>query len=181
MSAAPTLKFPQKTVLNLGCGQRYYEHAVNVDVPASSVEADVWHDLNQFPWPFAGNSFEEVLANDIMEHLRDLHSTMQEIHRICCPGARVRIATPHFSSANAYTDPTHLHYFSLFSFDYLTGEHAFYQGSGFRTVRRELVFHPTLVNKLVWRLAKRNPAEYERRWAWIFPAWFLSIELEVVK
>ena len=33
----------------------------------------------------------------------------------------------------------------------------------------------------VWRLANRFPAAYERRGAWIFPAWFLYVELEVVK
>jgi len=37
------------------------------------------------------------------------------------------------------------------------------------------------VNKLVRRLANRYPAAYERRWTWIFPAWFLYFELEVVK
>jgi hypothetical protein len=43
------------------------------------------------------------------------------------------------------------------------------------------VFYPTLANKLVHRLANRRPQAYERRWAWMFPAWFLSIELEAVK
>jgi hypothetical protein len=33
----------------------------------------------------------------------------------------------------------------------------------------------------VWRLANRYPAAYERRWAWIFPAWYLYFELEVDK
>jgi hypothetical protein len=37
------------------------------------------------------------------------------------------------------------------------------------------------VNKLVWRLARRAPAAYERRYAWMFPAWFLSFELVVIK
>ena len=43
------------------------------------------------------------------------------------------------------------------------------------------MFYPTLVNKLTWRIANRYPEAYERRWAWIFPAWFLSIDLEVLK
>jgi hypothetical protein len=33
----------------------------------------------------------------------------------------------------------------------------------------------------VFQLANRWPHEYERRWAWMFPAWFLYYELEVVK
>ena len=181
MWTAPLVDFAQKKTLNLGCGQKYRDDAVNVDVPRSNVRADLWYDLNQRPWPFENDTFQEVLAFDIVEHLRDLLLTMEEIHRVCRNGAIVRITVPHYSSANAFTDPTHLHYFGLFSFDYVTGQHAFYNASRFRTIRREFIFHPTLVNKLVWRLAKRYPAEYERRWAWIFPAWYLSFELEVVK
>jgi len=181
--AAPVIDFAPKTVLNLGCGEKYQERAVNLDVPSAKVHADVRHDLNIRPWPFLDNSFEEVLANDVIEHLRDIVPTMEEIHRICRPGAVVRITVPHFSCANAFTDPTHLHNFSVFSFDYFTGEHqfSFYTDRRFRTRRRQIIFQPTVMNKLVWRLAKRNPAEYERRWAWAFPAWFLSFELEVVK
>jgi hypothetical protein len=51
----------------------------------------------------------------------------------------------------------------------------------FRTLRRALIFAPTLFNKLAWRAANRWPNYYEHRWAWIFPAWFLSSELEVIK
>lgn len=172
---------PQKTRLNLGCGRKYDNDAVNLDIPTSDVRADVWHDLNLRPWPFESDTFEEVTAHDVIEHLRDVIPTMEEIHRICRAGAVVRITLPHFSCANAYTDPTHVHYFSLFSFDYVTGERAFYTAARFRMRRRELIFKPTFLNHFIWRIAKRSPAEYERRWAWMFPAWFLSFELEVVK
>jgi hypothetical protein len=90
---------------------------------------------------------------------------------------------PHFSCSNAFTDPTHRHYFGRFSFDYVTDGHelSFYSRARFVERTCRIIFHPTLLNKLVWRLANRYPAEYERRWAWIFPAWFLSVELEVIK
>ena len=67
--------------------------------------------------------------------------------------------------------------------DYFTGQHefSFYSDVRFRLVRRNLIFHPTLANKVVWRLANQFPEGYERRWAWLFPAWFLSIDLEAVK
>jgi hypothetical protein len=41
--------------------------------------------------------------------------------------------------------------------------------------------HSIDVNKIIHRLAKRWPARYERGWAWIFPAWFMWYELEVIK
>ena len=172
----------EKRVLNLGCGEKQLPNAVNVDI-TSSTAPDVVHNLNERPWPLPSEQFVEVLAHDVIEHLDDVVATMEEIHRVCRDGAIVRITLPHFSSANAFTDPTHRHYFGWFSFHYFTGEHqfSFYTDVRFRRRSSQIVFAPTLLNKLVWRLANRWPAAYEKRWAWIFPAWFLSFELEVVK
>ena len=171
-----------RSVLNLGSGLKPMAGAVNLDV-AATTRPDVVHNLNVVPWPFGPNTFDEVHANDVIEHLDDTLVAMEEIHRISRPGAVVHITVPHFSSANAFTDPTHQHYFGYFSFHYFTGESAFpfYSNVKFRRRSLQLVFHPTLVNKLVWRLAARWPAGYERGWAWIVPAWFISLELDVIK
>lgn len=170
------------SVLNLGCGRKRMDDAVNLDASAE-VGADVVHDLSQFPWPLESDSFDRVFAFDVIEHLGDVVRTMEEIYRVCRHDARVHITVPHFSSANAFTDPTHRHQFSCFSFDYFTREHglAYYSSARFRRVRSQIVFYPTLANKLVHRLANRRPQAYEQRWAWIFPAWFLSIDLQAVK
>src|SRR5207237_10160930 len=103
------------------------------------------------PWPLPADHFREVLANDVIEHLDDIVGSMQEIHRVCRDGAVVRITVPHFSCANAFTDPTHRHYFGWFSFNYFTGEHefAFYSSLRFRRLASQIVFAPTLLNKLV--------------------------------
>ncbi len=169
-------------VLNLGCGRRRVEGAVNVDVTGET-RPDVVHDLNVRPWPFADDRFGEVLAHDVVEHLSETIGALEEIHRVCRHGARVKITVPHFSCSNAFTDPTHRHYFGRFSFGYVTEGHelSFYTRARFVERSCRIIFHPTFLNKLVWRLANRYPAEYERRWAWLFPAWFLSMELEVVK
>jgi SAM-dependent methyltransferase len=172
----------ERRVLHLGAGRKYDPAAVNVDLVAGT-GADVVHDLDVTPWPFPDDRFDEVRANDVLEHLDDLVAVMEEIHRVCRPGAVVQVTVPHFSCANAFTDPTHRHYFGRFSFAYFTGEHEFdfYSAARFRTRQAKIVFHPSLLNKLVWRLANRYPAAYERRWAWVFPAWFLYFELEVRK
>ena len=169
-------------ILNLGCGPKRIEGAVNVDISAD-VGADLVHDLRRTPWPLPSDAFDEVHAYDVIEHLADAIAAMEEIHRVCKPGARVHITVPHFSSANAFTDLTHQHQFSRFSFDYFRSEHtlAFYSRARFEPRRAQIVFYPTLMNKVVHRLANRYSAAYERRWAWIFPAWFLSFELEAVK
>jgi Methyltransferase domain len=106
-----------ETALNLGCGRKHRAGAVNLDRPAAS-SPDVVHDLDIRPWPFADNRFDQVYAFDVIEHLADLVGVMEELHRICRDGASIEISVPHFSSANAFTDPTPRHFFSRFSFDY---------------------------------------------------------------
>jgi len=181
MQELPT-HLSDRRILQLGSGKKYCADAVNVDL-VSSTGPDVVHDLDIRPWPLPDNHFREVISFDVVEHLDDVVATMDEIHRVCLGGATVRITVPHFSSANAFTDPTHRHYFSSASFNYFTGdnEFGFYTDKTFLRERAEIVFAPTMMNKLIWRLARRWPAEYERRWAWLFPAWFLSFELRVVK
>jgi len=179
---APVSELLKKEVLNLGCGLKHYPNAINLDV-TTDTRPDVVHDLNVSPWPFPDGRFREVLAYDVVEHLDDVITAVEEIHRICRTGAIVKITVPHFSCRNAYTDPTHRHFFSCSSFDYLTGDNdfGFYTKARFKKRRMQLVFVPTLMNKVVWRIANRYPEAYEQRWAWLFPAWFLYFELEVLK
>jgi len=179
--AAPQPAFSAAT-LNLGCGLKHLPDAVNLDLSPDAAP-DVVHDLDDAPWPFPNDHFSEVVAYDVIEHLDDVVLTMEQIHRVCRAGAVVKITVPHFSCSNAFTDPTHRHYFGWFSFDYFTGdnEFPFYSRARFRRRRTQLIFVPTLINKLVWRIANRAPRRYERRWAWIFPAWYLYFELEVIK
>jgi SAM-dependent methyltransferase len=168
--------------LNLGSGPKRIEGAVNLDVtPVTGPE--VVHNLNQYPWPFDDNRFDKVIASDVIEHLDDIAAVMGELHRICAPGAIIHINVPHFSSDGAYTDPTHRHYFGAFTFDYFSDAHPlnFYSRARFRNRSTQIIFRPSLVNRIIWRVANRYPRGYEQRWAWIFPAWFLAIELEVVK
>jgi SAM-dependent methyltransferase len=180
LSPSPTAAVP--TTLNLGCGRRPIPGAVNLDITADT-NPDVVHNLDEFPWPFPNDRFDAVVAMDVIEHLDNVILAMAEIHRICRNGARVRIAVPHFSCSNAFTDPTHRHYFGRKSFDYITGNslNDYYTRAKFRCLKSEIVFAPSLLNMIMWRLASRYPDAYEKRWAWMFPAWFLDFELEVIK
>lgn len=173
---------PMPRVLNLGCGRRKVADALNVDI-SLAVEPDLIMDVTRMPWPLPTGWFEEVHAYDVVEHVDDVVALFEEIHRVCKPGALVHIAVPHFSCSNAFTDPTHRHYFGLESFDYLTGEHRHNHYTAVRFAKEEVcaIFMPSLINKVTWRVAKRYPRAWERRWAWMFPAWFISARLRVVK
>jgi SAM-dependent methyltransferase len=171
---------PEPRKLNLGCGRRRDPAAVNLDV-TEETRPDIVHDLNVLPWPFPDGRFDHVDAIDVLEHLDDALAAMREIHRVTRPGGTVTIVVPHFSSANAFTDLTHHGFFGFRSLDYVTGAviHDYYTRVRFGMLRREIVFEHGLANRLVRRLANRFPERYERRWAWIFPAWFVVYELEV--
>jgi SAM-dependent methyltransferase len=168
--------------LNIGCGRKRRDDCLNLDISAD-VGADVVHDLNVVPWPFSSQAFAEVHAYDVLEHVGDVPRVLEEIHRVCRPGARVHITVPHFSSANAFTDVTHRHWFGWNSFAPYTSDHELSHYSRARFARRttRISFHASIVGRLVFRLANRWPERYERRWAWMFPAWFLYYELEVLK
>ena len=158
------------------------EGAVNLDI-SPDVGADVVHDLNALPWPFEDGQFEQIYAFDVLEHVDDVPRVLEEIHRVSQPGALLHVTVPHFSSANAFTDLTHRHYFSWRSFDpYFAGNALdFYSRARLRRKSTRIHFYAGIVNRIVLRLANRWPERYERRWAWMFPAWFVSYELEVVK
>lgn len=174
--------------LNLGCGKNHsIPDAVTVDINPQ-IGADVIHDINISPWPFIDNTFEEIYCYDALEHLDNIVHVMEEIHRISKPGAKVFITTPHFSSRNAFTDPTHIHYFGIHSFDYFSincnnnySKWNFYSSAEFKIIKVEVHFEPNLINKLIWRIAHRYPDLWERRLAWMFPAWFMSVGLLVIK
>jgi SAM-dependent methyltransferase len=168
--------------LNLGSGRRYLADAVNLDV-TTDTSPDVVHNLNIRPWPFADNAFDTVIATDVIEHLDDTAATMAELHRVCRHGGRIELVVPHFSSDGAFTDPTHRRYFGAFTFDYFCDGHPnnFYSRARFAVLSRLIVFRPTLLNKLVARVANRFPQAWEQRWAWVFPAWFVAIALTVQK
>jgi len=166
----------------LGSGLKKRTDAVNVDL-VEATSPDVVHNLNVTPWPFPENRFSEVLAFDVFEHLDNIVSVMEEVHRVCSDGAILKVTVPHFSCANAFTDPTHRHYFGAFSLDYFTdnSELSFYSTRRFQLRASTLVFYPSCSNRIVGHLANKYKHSYERRWAWLFPAWFLYFELQIIK
>jgi hypothetical protein len=173
---------PSFRVLNLGSGNKPLEGALNLDV-SPATRPDVVHDLNQVPWPFKDDAFDEVHGYDVLEHVDNVVTFMQEVHRISRDGALTKLTVPHFSSANTWRDPTHQHGFAHGSLDYFVEGHALshYSSARFVRVHSRLIFHSSLLNRLIDRLANRWPERYEDRWCWIFPAWFLYFELRVVK
>jgi len=170
--------------LALGSGkQKPRQDVVRLDLSAV-VEPDVVWDLRKRPYPFENGSFSQIECFDVIEHLDDIPAALEECHRLLKAGGVLKITTPHFSSSNSYIDPTHKHHLSYFSFDYFTDEHpySYYSKARFHAKKRLITFEGFWPYRaLMWRVANRFPHFYEKKLAWLFPAWFLYFELEAVK
>jgi SAM-dependent methyltransferase len=167
-------------VLDVGCGAKKWPGAIGLDI-SPDTEADVVHDLNAFPYPFEDDSFDQILMQDVIEHVDEPIRVMDELHRIARRGAHIQLRTPHFSSMLAYSDPTHTHYFSAEAIRTLA-EPRF---SHYTTVRMRVV-HVTIDLWLPFRivgigaLVRRWPIQYESYLAFRFPAMNIRAEFEVV-
>ncbi len=178
MSAPPA----RRTALEIGAGAvPHVPGAVRLDL-APACRPDVVADANR-TLPFRNDSFDIVGAYDVLEHVDDLVRVVEEVHRVLRPGGVLQVTTPHFSSANAYTDPTHRRALGLRSFDYFAPGHplGYYSDAQFRVRAARLMFKGAVVGRLVAAFARRWPVWYEDHLAWVFPGWFLYFELEAVK
>ena len=172
-------------VLDIGCGKRKIEPgAVGIDISRDSAADKVW-DLDRYPWPLEDACFTRIHMSHVIEHLDDPVRAMAEVWRVARDGADVFIATPHFSSHNSYTDPTHKRHLAARSFEYFTGnDFPSFAGSPFRfeIVKVEVTFGGNfLLDNMGRLLAHASLAWYERHAAWIFPAQDIHAHLRARK
>ncbi len=102
--------------LHLGSGKKILKGWTNVDL-TDRYGAEVVHNLEELPWPFKDSSFDEILMDNVLEHLPDTNKVMEELHRISKPNAIIRIMVPHYSGCMAFGHITHKRFFGSGSFD----------------------------------------------------------------
>ena len=75
--------------------------------------ADILHDLEETPWPVADDSFDEVHAYEVLEHLgqqgdaRSFFAHFGEIYRALKPGGLLLATVPAWDDVWAWSDPSH--------------------------------------------------------------------------
>jgi len=134
---APILRTPASPlVLDVGCGINKYPGAIGLDRNPHT-RADVIADLDHFPFPFRDNSFGEVRAVHVIEHVADVIRAMEEFHRLLIPGGRAFLVTPHYTDFSSFCDPTHRWHLNSYSLRYFGSDNAgygYYSPARFREI-----------------------------------------------
>ena len=93
-------------------GDKEWQNLTTLDNNADH-KPDVLHDLRYFPLPFDDNTFDEIHAYEVLEHLYQqgdyisFFKEFTEYHRILKPGGVMCITVPAVTSVWALGDPSH--------------------------------------------------------------------------
>lgn len=179
-----------KVRLNLGCGSDIKDGWINLDA-ANITGVDVIHDLESFPYPFEDNSIDEVVCQDVLEHV-DYPAVLEELFRIMKHGAVLKIRVPHFTSFRNFVDPTHKRLFSIKTFDFFItnpphGRNYYYSFHFSHIASKRITFNTNrlfAVNKIISLLVNGSKGimnnYYEQTFlSRIFPA--ENIEITIIK
>lgn len=177
--------------LNLGCGNDYKKGYVNVDSSKDVKPDKVWN-LEKTPLPFKDNSVDEILAFHVLEHINNFLPLIHEFHRICKQGARIKIKTPFYAAWGQFNDPTHVRFFSPFTFNYFNKWKNYSHQVGATGKKKDMfkmhmvkinfaIGRASILNWIINPIINLNHELYCRFFAWILPASEMKYELEVVK
>ena len=157
--------------INLGCGKDIRRGYINIDC-IKFKGVDRVCNLNE-RLPFKDNSVEEVVLQDIIEHIENVPKFLLNIWGICCPNAKIFIRVPHFTSRNVWSDLEHKRGYNWDSFQ--TNKYII---DKFSVIKKRITF--SKIKKMFEPVFNKIPRVYE---SWLrFPtAANLEVELKVIK
>lgn len=90
--------------IDYGCGNEPKKGYIGLNFPITE-EADIEHDITDFPHPFDDNSVEAIYCDNVLEHfyLDEIHDILEEWARVCEDEALIEIRVPHYLNKNAHT------------------------------------------------------------------------------
>ena len=165
--------------LNIGCGEKFLDGWVNIDkYPSNS--SIFFGDIQQ-GLAYADSVVDEILLDNVIEHIQSVPDVMREAHRLLKSGGKIHIYTPHYTSHSSWRDPTHVHHLSFFSFDmFCKKRNGHYLGGAlFEVVTKKLSFGGglSILGRMIFKI---SPELYERKFAFWFPASTLFVCLKSI-
>ena len=172
--------------LHLGCGNDYKKGYINCDI-SSEVNPDKILNLEK-KLPFKNNSVTEVLANHVFEHIQNFVPLMHELHRVCKKNAKIIIRTPFYSAWGQFNDPTHVRFFTPWTFNYFEKNNYSHEVGAnknmFKVKKVKINFgigSSSKLNFLFNPIINLNHKIYCRLFAFIFPSAEIYYELLTIK
>ena len=135
--------------LNLGCYSKIKKGYINLDKEKFFDGIDVAHNLEKFPYPFKDDTFDEVYARLVLEHISVINRmrVYKELHRICKPNAIIKIVVPY--KDKIFRSPDHLGGgFDKYTFKHLCRGNTYFIKEKFDLIKQELV--PTIPAKYLF-------------------------------
>lgn len=176
--------------LDIGCGASKRDGFIGVDQIALD-GVDVVHNLNIIPYPFSDNYADEIVLDNVLEHLDDPIAVIHELHRISKKASKITIMVPYFRSFYATIDPTHKSFFGYYYFFYFDKKHLFCQKYRYfniffnvKSVKYDTCYNTNsmrLFHRLIRKIANTYPERYESKIGHVFPLNQIEYILEVEK
>lgn len=177
-----------------GAGKSGYYSVDHIALEGVDIVADLNQSLSLLP----DNSVSHVHSRHALEHIENFLPLMKELWRVAQKDAHIEIIVPHFSNSLAYSDPTHVRFFGLYTMFYFVAPEdqpskrkvpAFYSDTRFyvdslriqfyRFNLLDRIFVPLLaafVNGSFW-----GQECYEKRLSGLFRAWQITYKMRPKK
>jgi hypothetical protein len=172
--------------LHLGCGNKKLKDYINCDI-SPEVNPDKIVNLEK-KLPFKENSIEEIIAEHVLEHIQNFVPLMHELWRISKNKTKIKIKVPFYSSWGQFNDPTHVRFFTPFTFNYFKKgaySHEVNANKDMFNIKKIMINFgigkAKILNCIFNPLINLNHKFYCRFFAWIFPASEIEFELNVLK
>jgi len=107
--------------LNFGCGKDIRKGWINVDIQKGN-GIDKSFNFNEYPYPFNDNTFDEILLDNVLEHLSNPQRVMRELWRISKNNATIKVIVPYYNTYYAWSDPTHVNFFNEITIEQVMGD-----------------------------------------------------------
>jgi len=88
--------------LNIGCGKKEYHLQGYINVDIKPVEGAVYGDILDLK--YSDNYFEEIICNDVLEHVTDPPLAVSEMYRVLKPGGYVDGNIPYLHPIHSKQD-----------------------------------------------------------------------------